>query len=74
MKQCEKISGLVIDDPMSHHRSWGTIEGPVVICTVEELSDLWNAGYRAGMSDFGHETKLPAVDFETYLKSKGINI
>lgn len=50
------------------------IDGPVILCTIEELSDLWNAGYRAGLSDFGKETKIPAVDLETYLTSKGITL
>ena len=45
------------------------------ICmTIEELSQLWNAGHSAGMEDAGATLKSPAVDFEAYLQSKGINI
>ena len=46
----------------------------VIVLTIEELSELWNAGHRGGYSDAGQKTRLPAVDFETYLTSKGINI
>lgn len=45
----------------------------VIVLTIEELSALWNAGYRAAYSDLGKETRIQAVDFETYLQSKGIN-
>lgn len=48
--------------------------GPVICMTIEELSQLWNAGHSAGMEDAGATLKKPAVDFETYLQSKGINI
>lgn len=50
------------------------LKGPVIVVTIEELGDLWNAGYRAAYSDLGKETRTPAVDFESYLQSKGINI
>ena len=46
----------------------------VIVATVEELNDLWNWGYRAGLSDAGRQTKLPPVEFETYMESKGIKI
>lgn len=55
---------------------WDTIQEQknVIVLTIEELSALWNAGYRAGYSDLGKETRTTAVDFETYLQSKGINL
>jgi hypothetical protein len=45
-----------------------------IVLTIEELSQLWNAGHRAGLSDAGRLTKQPAVDFEQYMASKGITI
>jgi hypothetical protein len=46
----------------------------VIVLTIEELSELWNAGYRAARADLKMETKKPALDFEKYLQSKGIDI
>jgi len=45
-----------------------------IVLTIEELCQLWNAGHSAGMEDAGATLKKPAVDFEAYLKSKGITI
>lgn len=53
---------------------WVASHGPFIVLTIEELSQLWNAGHRAGLSDAGRLTKQPAVDFDQYMASKGINI
>ena len=45
-----------------------------IVISIEELSELWNAAYRAARADLSMETKLPALDFEAYLKSKGITV
>jgi hypothetical protein len=50
------------------------LSGPVIVLTIEELSELWNAGYRAARADLGMETKLPALGFEAYSQSKGIDL
>lgn len=43
------------------------------VLSVEEVSNLWNAGYNACMSD--HKmTQKDHPDFETYLQSKGITL
>jgi hypothetical protein len=48
-------------------------EGPLIVLTLQELQDLWNAAKdRANALQMGHpaDTKI----FEAYLESKGIII
>ena len=55
-----------------------THNGPVIVASVVELRDLWNAAAEAmdeviaNQYDDGYVRKKP--DFDEYLKSKGITI
>lgn len=53
-------------------------EGPVIVLTVEELRDIWDAGFDQGDESAlmmeGRVNTSIAPDFRTYLQSKGINI
>lgn len=48
------------------------INEPVIICTIEELREVWDDAEARGFNQakFGHGN-IP--DFKTYLQSKGIN-
>lgn len=46
----------------------------VIVLTVEELREMWNAGCRRGWEETRPTDEEEASDFETYLQSKGVTI
>jgi len=72
MKQMEKIGGLLIHESPQRNRTWETIEGPVIVLSIEELKELWDAAHSRGENIKEVRKNIP--DFKTYLSSRGINL
>lgn len=69
MKQYDKIGVPYMPEALPHP-AFNTIKGPVIVLTLEELKEVWERGA-------WWMRPLPGknpVDFETYLKSKGIKL
>jgi len=51
-------------------------EGPVIVLSIEEALEMWNAGRRRASDELGAEnlSKVTAPDFYTYLASKNIQL
>lgn len=58
---------------------WDTVseKSDVIVLTIEELRQLWDAGWDKGYDDSaesdGRNVKNESFDFDNYLKSKGID-
>lgn len=67
MNKYDKIGIPLVDDKLSHHISWDTVEGSVIVFTLEEVRELWEYAHSCGEA----QTKY---NLESYLLSHNIEI
>lgn len=69
------------DDPESStyvNSSFHKTLSNVIVLAIEELREIWDKGYVRGCEEYdvkvGVSRSIHALDFHSYLQSKGINI
>lgn len=46
----------------------------VIVLTIQEAEELWNAGHKRGWAEAFHGEEAAKINFQSYIQSKGIQL